>query len=85
MDANSLCLPSSLQSDATAPPDPLDSLIASLPSSATREQVAHALNVHPSTIDRALQRGQLAHVRIGRAVRIPRTAVRRWLERCEDR
>jgi excisionase family DNA binding protein len=85
MDRNSLCLPTPPEPDAPAAPDILDSLVSPLPTSATREQVAAALNVHPSTIDRAMARGELSCVHVGRAVRIPRTAVRSWLGRQEVR
>ena len=43
------------------------------------EQVAASLNVHPRTLYRAIRRGELECLRIGRAVRVTRDQLDRYL------
>ena len=45
------------------------------------DEVAHQLNVSPRTVLRLINRGDLAQVQIGRAVRIPKQTVLDWVER----
>ncbi len=45
----------------------------------TRE-VAELLGLHPETIRRAAQRGQLSSIRIGLDRIYPESAIQRWLE-----
>lgn len=69
------------RSEALQVDDPLSWLEAELPQLATPKQVVKAANLSRSTIARALARGDLPCVRIGRAVRIRRDAVKAWLTR----
>lgn len=54
---------------------------ADIPPAGTVAQVAEVLGVHPHTVRNLIDRGELAHVRVGRLIRIPRHAVVRFLER----
>jgi len=49
----------------------------------TVDQVMKMTNLSKSTIQRAIARGDLRVVRIGRAVRVPSAALSEWLERLE--
>lgn len=48
------------------------------------EQVAEVLAVARSTVFELLRTGELPAVRIGRAVRVPRKALDRWIEEQTD-
>lgn len=61
------------------PLDLLNWIDTELPPQATRAQLAAKANLGLRTIDRALARGELAALRIGRKVLIPRAAARAWL------
>jgi excisionase family DNA binding protein len=47
----------------------------------TQDELADALGVHVVTIKRACKAGELSFYRLGRAVRIPQSAVDDWLAR----
>lgn len=41
----------------------------------TVAEAAELLRVHPQAVYRAIQNGEIAHVRVGRVIRIPRVAI----------
>jgi excisionase family DNA binding protein len=47
----------------------------------TVEQTARELRIHPLTVRRAIKRGELPAVHVGRRVLIPRKALEDWLMR----
>ena len=46
----------------------------------TREEAAKLLSISPRTIDAARIEGKLDYIRIGRAIRIPQDALRKFIE-----
>ena len=46
--------------------------------------VADLVDVSLSTVYRAIENGQLDVLRIGKALRVPGTALSRWLDACGD-
>ncbi|MGO1508869.1 helix-turn-helix domain-containing protein [Microbacterium sp.] len=48
----------------------------------TYEQVAERLGVSLSTVEREVARGELREKRVGRAVRITASSLRRYLDSC---
>lgn len=47
----------------------------------TAKQVAERLGVHPAVVYRLAQQGEIAHLRIGTAVRFPEEAVEEFIRR----
>lgn len=50
-----------------------------IPQHFSTQELAERLSVHPETLRRAAQRGELKPVRIGRDLRWPEDDVSRWL------
>jgi excisionase family DNA binding protein len=46
----------------------------------TREEAAKMLSISPRTIDAARIEGKLDYIKIGRAVRIPQEALRKFIQ-----
>jgi excisionase family DNA binding protein len=42
-------------------------------------EVAEQLNIHHHTVRRACSTGELPHKRVGRSIRIPKSAIEKWL------
>ena len=57
---------------------------ADLPELLRVDEVARWAAVGRGTIYEAIRRGDLAHISIGRLVRVPRTAVEAWLNASAD-
>lgn len=46
----------------------------------TAKQVASSLGLNPETIRREASRGKLRHLRFGKDLRFPESAVKEWLD-----
>lgn len=59
----------------------LDALLANTSPLLSVKQSAAIAGCHPKTLQRACRRGTLEAVKPGKDYRIPRAALRRWLEK----
>ena len=61
--------------------DDLDAILANAPALLSVKQAAELAGCHPKTLQRACRRGVIQAVKPTKDYRIPRAALRRWLER----